>query len=100
MRENYEHVSAKKSENPGWRVAAVWAERIAAILLGLWWLGMNIAELGGPGMSDTAVSVSAWGLIGVVATLVTLVWIGQRRWRALRVFAWIILSLMAVVGIK
>ena len=72
------------------------AERTIAIALGLWWIVMRVPELGGPGMSEDAVDWSARGCLALVAILVTLIWLRRTRWRALRVVAWVLLSLKAI----
>lgn len=74
------------------------AERWLAVVLGLWWIVMRVPELGGPGMSAEAVFWSTWGCIALVAILVTLIWVRRTRWRALGVFAWVLIALM-VAGV-
>ena len=83
-----------KSVEPVWIVVVRWAERIAAVAIGQYWLRKKIPELGATDLSASGDALYAWGCIALVTTLVTLVWVVRFRWRVLRTIAWIALLLM------
>ena len=88
-------VDVTKSVEPVWIAVVRWAERIAAVAIGQYWLRRRIPELGATDLSASGDALYAWGCIALVTTLVTLVWVVPFRWRVLRTFAWIALLLMA-----